>query len=331
MTKEELRADLAALGVRAGDLLMLHASLRKIGLGRADVGEGGAEMLLDALEAAVGPEGTLMMVLGTDYPMDWVYEHPPEARAALLAGSPPFDHRNAPVLPEVGWLAEAFRRRPGTLVSDNPSGRFGARGAPAEALLADQPWHDYYGPGSPLDKLCRWGGRILRLGADPGDGDRAPSCRISRRSAGQEEGALGLCGRRARTARRAHVWIDCLDDLGGIADWDGEDYFASILAAYLALGRHREGLVGKARSELIDAADIVRVRRPLDGGESGRRRGQAKKPRRGGGQPARLWTDRWRRSGGGRKLARIGGRGGGFELGLGHRDDEALIVAAEAG
>ena len=99
--------------MRAGDLLMVHASLRKIGLGRADVGEGGAELLLDALEAAVGPDGTLLMVLGTDYPMDWVYEHPPEARAALLAGSPPFDHRNAPVLPEVGWLAEAFRRRPG--------------------------------------------------------------------------------------------------------------------------------------------------------------------------------------------------------------------------
>ena len=33
--------------------------------------------------------------------------------------------------------------------------------------MADQPWHDYYGPGSPLEKLCRRGGRILRLGADP--------------------------------------------------------------------------------------------------------------------------------------------------------------------
>ena len=136
---------------------MVHASLRRIGLGRADFGPGGAEALLDALDEAVGPDGTLMMVLGTDYPMDWVNEHPPEARAALLEGSPPFDYRNAPVLPEVGWLAEAFRRRPGTIVSDNPSGRFGARGALAGALMADQPWHDYYGPGSPLDKLCALG------------------------------------------------------------------------------------------------------------------------------------------------------------------------------
>jgi aminoglycoside N3'-acetyltransferase len=256
MTKEDLTKDLGALGVRAGELLMVHASLRRLGLGRSDVGEGGAEMLLDALEAAVGPTGTLLMVLGTDCPTDWVNEHPPEARAALLAGAPPFDHRNAPVLPEVGWLAAAFRRRPGTLVSSNPSGRFGARGAGPAELLADQPWHDYYGPGSPLDKLCRRGGRILRLGADP---ETVTALHYAEYVADVAEkkrvrwdyvvaGAEG---------EAEHVWIDCLDDAHGIADWEGEDYFALILKAWLALGRHREGLVGKARSELIDAADLV--------------------------------------------------------------------------
>ena len=256
MMKEILRRDLDALGVRAGDLLMIHASLRKLGLGRTSVGEGGAELLLAALDAAVGPTGTLLMVLGTDYPMDWVYEHPPEARAALLSGSPPFDHRNAPVLPEVGWLAEAFRRHPGTLVSANPSGRFGACGARAAELLADQSWHDYYGPGSPLDKFCRWGGKILRLGADP---ETVTALHFS------EYVADLPAKKRVRwdyvvagaDGAPQHVWIDCLDDLHGIADWDGEDYFALILKAYLALGRHCAGLVGEARSELLDAADLV--------------------------------------------------------------------------
>jgi aminoglycoside N3'-acetyltransferase len=253
---ERLQEDLAALGLKAGDVAMIHASLRRTGLARADIGEGGADLLLDALDAAVGPEGTLLMVLGTDYPMDWVYAHPPEARATLLAGSEPFDHCNAPVLPEVGWLAEAFRRRPGTLVSANPSGRFGARGARAAALLADQPWHDYYGPGSPLDRLCRWGGKILRLGALP---ETVTTLHFAEYLADLPD------KKRVRwdyvvegpEGEPEHVWIDCLDDLGGIADWEGDDYFALILEAYLALGRHREGRVGKARSELIDAADIV--------------------------------------------------------------------------
>lgn len=256
MTKEDLRADLAALGVRAGDLLMLHASLRRIGLARGDAGEGGAEMLLDALEGAVGPQGTLTMVLGTEYPMDWIYEHPAEERAALLAGSPAFDYRNAPVLPEVGWLAEAFRRRAGTVVSDNPSGRFGARGRLAQALMADQPWHDYYGPGSPLEKLCRWGGRILRMGADP---DTVTALHYAeyladipdKKRVRWDYVVAGTDG------APAHVWIDCLDDSEGIADWPGEDYFAAILNAYLPLGRHREGMVGGAQSELLDAADYV--------------------------------------------------------------------------
>ena len=256
MTKDDLRADLAALGVRAGSLVMVHASLRGIGLGRAAFGPGGAETLLDALDDAVGPDGTLMMVLGTDYPMDWVYEHPPEERAALLAGSPAFDHRNAPAYPEVGWLAEVFRRRTGTIVSGNPSGRFGARGARAAELMADQPWHDYYGPGSPLDKLCAWGGKVLRLGANP---DTVTALHHAEYLADLPD------KKRVRwdyvvagpDGAPEHRWIDCLDDSNGIADWPGEDYFALILKAYLPLGRHRAGRVGQAGSELIDAADYV--------------------------------------------------------------------------
>jgi aminoglycoside N3'-acetyltransferase len=256
MLKDDLTAQLKKLGARQGDLLMVHASLRRLGLGRAGVGGGGAGHMLDALDAAVGADGTLLMVLGTDYPMDRVNEHPPGARAALLAGTAPLDHVNASVLPEVGWLAEAFRRRPGTLVSANPSGRFGARGAEAAAILADQPWHDYYGPGSPLEKLCGQSGKILRLGADP---ETVTALHYA------EYLADLPAKRRTRwdyllpgaDGEPEHVWIDCLDDLNGIADWEGEDYFAVILKAYLALGRHREGLVGRARSELIDAADLV--------------------------------------------------------------------------
>ena len=248
--------DLRRLGVRPGDMLMVHASLRRIGLARTDFGEGGAELLLDSLEAAVGPEGTLLMILGSDYPQDWVNRRPVEERAALLAGTEPFDPRGASAMPEVGWLAETFRRRRGTLFSDNPSGRFGARGRAAAALLEGQPWHDYYGPRSPLDKLCAQGGRILRLGANP---DTVTALHLA-------EYLADLPAKRrtrwdyllAAEDGARHVWIDCLDDSDGIAAWDGEDYFAVILDAYLQTGRARIGRVGNAPSELIDAADIVR-------------------------------------------------------------------------
>lgn len=140
---------------------MIHVSLRAIG--RLD---GGPDAVLDALEAAIGEDGTLLMILGAEIAQDRVNRLPEPERLPLLADAPPFDPATAPVFHEVGYFAELFRRRAGTLVTDNPSGRFGARGRLAQDLLADAPWHDYYGPGSPLDRFCRQGGRILRMGAN---------------------------------------------------------------------------------------------------------------------------------------------------------------------
>lgn len=248
-----LQRDLAALGLQRGDVAMVHVSLRKMGLARSQFGTGGPELLLSALEDVVGADGTLMMILGSDYAYDWVNLKPVEERAGLLAGTPPFDARTASVLPEVGWFAEVFRRAPGTLVSDNPSGRFAARGRRAAELLRGQPWNDYYGPGSPLQRLCDAGGKVLRLGADPETvtvlhyAEYLANIPKKRRTRWDYVVVAGADGPR-------HVWIDCLDDSNGIVDWSGEDYFALITKAYLETGAARRSVVGRAASELLDAA-----------------------------------------------------------------------------
>ncbi|MEX2319531.1 MAG: AAC(3) family N-acetyltransferase [Bauldia sp.] len=246
----DLLADLRRLGVRDGDLLMVHASLRKIG-----PVEGGATGVLDALDAAVGSNGALLMILGAVVDHEWVNQRPEAERAALLANEAPYDPLASPVLPEVGYLAEAFRMRPGTIVTDNPSGRFAARGGRAAELLRDAPWDDYYGPGSPLDRLCRAGGRVLRLGANP---DTTTVLHYA-------EYLADVPGKR-RVRRHYRVTgpngpetrsVECLDDEFGIVDWDGDDYFALILKAYLDEGRGLHGRVGNADAKLIEAKDIV--------------------------------------------------------------------------
>ena len=256
LTEQRLLDDLKALGVEPGGTLMVHASLRRIGLARSQFGPGGADLLLDVLDRLVGPHGTLMMVLGSFYREDWVNRRAPAERAALLAGTEPLDPVAAPANDEVGWLAEAFRRRPGTVLSANPSGRFGARGAGAAALMRGQPWHDYYGPGSPLDKLCRTGGRILRLGANPDTVTALHHAEYVARLPDKRRTRWDYLLETAGGPR--HVWIECLDDCEGIVACDGEDYFALILKAYVEAGRARRGRVGAAAAELIDAADIVR-------------------------------------------------------------------------
>lgn len=246
----DLVRDLRQLGVRAGDTLMIHASLRAIG-----PVEGGARGVIDALDQAVFNGGTTMMVLGARDDSAWVNDHPEHERAAHLQNAEPFDKSTTPADPDVGYLAEAFRQQPGTLVTDHPEGRFGARGARAVELLCDPPWHDYFGPGSPLERLCKMGGRVLRLGADMDtttvlhwaeylvDLPQKRRVRRYRRIAADPEPVIR--------------YVDCLDDNEGIVDWPFEDYFSLILKDYLATGRASCGLVGNARSELVEAEDLV--------------------------------------------------------------------------
>lgn len=247
---EDITGDLRRLGVAPGDLVMVHASLRAVG-----PVEGGADGVLDALEAVVGPEGTILMTLGARDDWGWINDRPEPERAHLLRGSEPFDAARTPADPDMGVLAEVFRRRPGTLVSDHPEGRFGASGRLAAALVNDVPWDDYYAAGSPLERLVHSGGRIVRLGADLDTltvlhyaEHLAPVA--DKRRVRRHRLVVGADGAEVRV-------VDTLDDSDGIVELPGEDYFAVILRRYLATGRAATGTVGRATSELIDAADVV--------------------------------------------------------------------------
>jgi aminoglycoside N3'-acetyltransferase len=247
---ETLTGDLRDLGVGARDLLMVHASLRAVG-----PVAGGADGVIDALEAAVGPGGTLFMTLGARDDWAWVNERPERERPDLLRQAEPFDCLAIPADPDVGVLAEVFRNRPATKVSDHPEGRFGASGPLADRLLENVPWDDYYGPGSPLERFVQAGGRVLRLGAGL---DTLTLLHYAEYLAPVRE---------KRRVRRHRVVtgpqgpelriVDCLDDSNGIVDRLCEDYFAVILRQYLATGRASRGVVGRAGSELIEAADVV--------------------------------------------------------------------------
>lgn len=239
------------LGVASGDVVMVHASLRAIG-----PVEGRAAGLLDALDAVVGSDGTLLMTLGAADDWAWVNDRPESERPALLADAAPFDYLRTPADPDVGTLAEAFRQRLGTVVNDHPDARFGARGRLAMQLLVDTPWNDYHGPGSTLERFVHFGGKVLRLGASL---DTVTVLHYAE--------YLAPVGAKRRVKRHRLVTtsdgvelrcVECLDDEKGIVDYPGEDYFAVILRSYLATGRASHGMVGCAVSEIIDAGDIVR-------------------------------------------------------------------------
>lgn len=229
VSRDKIVEQLKALGIRSGDVVMTHASMRRVG-----PIEGGAKSLVDAQLQAVGAEGTLLMVLGADE-------------------DEPFDPDRTPVdIEDMGVLAEVFRTYLGVQVSDHPADRLGAVGRHAYDLLGPMPLHDYHGPGSPLERFCRLQGRVLRLGANP---DTVTLTHYAEYLA--EVPNKVRVRRRYMRADAGEVWIEGLDDTDGIAEWPHGDYFEQIYLDFRASGAVKTGLVGHCCAELLEAQEFV--------------------------------------------------------------------------
>jgi aminoglycoside 3-N-acetyltransferase len=140
ISTSSLTTDLAAIGVRAGDRVMVHASYKSLKVTDPEV-------IIQALLAALGPRGTLLM----------------PALSYLQQPRLVHDTRSTPAC--VGFLPEYFRTRPGTRRSLHPTHSVCAIGADVGDWLDDHV-HDTTpcGEQSPFHKLLERGGKILMLG-----------------------------------------------------------------------------------------------------------------------------------------------------------------------
>jgi aminoglycoside 3-N-acetyltransferase len=159
---DSLAADVTAVGVRAGDIVLVHTSLSALGWVC-----GGAGAVIEALFVALGPKGTLVMPAhsgGLSEPSNW--ENPPVPRSwwpAVRATMPPFDLCKTPT-GAIGTIAEAFRMWPGVSRSDHPTSSMAALGPDAWELLREHPLDDPLGEASPLGRLYELNAKVLLLG-----------------------------------------------------------------------------------------------------------------------------------------------------------------------
>lgn len=152
ITKEQLVEDLGKLGVKKGDIIFVHSSLKSIGFVK-----GGPETVIDALLEVLGAQGTLVLPCLS-------------LRGSMietLESGRVFDPRSTPS--SVGAIPEHFRKREGVLRSIHPTHSVCAYGKKAEWLTHG---HDTcgstFGRGSPYYKLVELGAKILGLGIDLG-------------------------------------------------------------------------------------------------------------------------------------------------------------------
>ena len=161
-TASSLARQLAALGVEAGQVVIVHASLSRLGWV-----VGGATAVVQALEDVVGPEGTLVMPSHTTAltdPCHWENPPVPESWWQKIRDSlPAFDPRRTPSA-HMGAIAELFRTEPGVVRSNHPVGSFTARGPLAEEIVCTHPLEDAFGECSPLGRLYDLGASVLLLG-----------------------------------------------------------------------------------------------------------------------------------------------------------------------
>jgi len=139
--------DVAALGVRKGDVLLVHSSLKSLGDSECT-----PQVVVEGLLAALGDDGTLLM---------------PALSYATVGPRPTqtntFDVLQTPSC--VGTIPETFRLTPGVLRSVHPSHSACAIGRRAREMTADHHLDTTpCGEHSPFARLPGAGAKILMLG-----------------------------------------------------------------------------------------------------------------------------------------------------------------------
>lgn len=222
VTVRELEAQLLALGVRPGGALLVHTSFRKV-----RPIEGGPDGLIDALLAAIGPEGTLVMPTMTD-------------------GETVFDPRSTPT-DGMGITAERFWRRSGVVRSTHPGGSFAAAGPLAEKICAPQPLSPPHGPDSPPGRVLDFDGQVLLLGVTHGE---STTLHVAESLAGVPYSISHPCV----------VDVDGVPTRVLIAETDHCCRGFHRVDGWLSERRlQREGKIGNADAKLANARDVVSV------------------------------------------------------------------------
>jgi aminoglycoside 3-N-acetyltransferase len=230
---------------------MAHAALSRVGPML-----NGPDAVIGALLDAVGRDGTVLAYTDWDARYDELLGPDGRVPEQWRPHIPPYDARTSRAARGNGALPEFLRTWPGARRSGNPGASVAALGARADELTADHSLDYGYGEGSPLAGLVAAHGKVLLLGA-PLDTitllhhaehlARVPDKRVIR----YEVPFAAADG----TVR----WrmVEEFDTAGPVVAGLDEDYFATILAAFLTSGHGAQGKVGAADSVLVEAPAVT--------------------------------------------------------------------------
>ena len=239
-----ITADLIALGVTPGGVLLMHSSFKGLGFV-----PGGPQAVVQAVLDALGPDGTLVVPThtpGNSDPAQWSRPSVPEDWwEPIRHAAPGFDPDRTPS-EWMGVLPETVRAWPGARRSNHPQVSFAALGPRAAEITGRHRLDDALGEESPLGAVNRLGGQVLLLGCGH---DANTSMHLAEwRQPDPPWHTAGASVRQSDGAGRWVTWTDVEED---------ESDFDQIGSDFEAAGGCALGPVGRATARLMSQRAVV--------------------------------------------------------------------------
>lgn len=249
-TRAALRDDLTRIGLRAGDTVMVHAAMSKVGPLL-----NGPDALSNAILDVVGPDGTLVVYTSWDSVHDDLLDDDGRVLPEWRDHVPGFDRQVSRAVRMNGIIAEFVRTMPGARRSGNPGASVAAIGRQAEWITVDHPQDYGFGEGSPLAKLVELNGRVLMVGAP---WDTMTLVHHADHLADLPDKAVLRYEVPFATAEgTAWRFMEEFDTTEPVIAGLPDNYIEQIVTAYVASGSGHEGSIGLAPSLLVDAKPML--------------------------------------------------------------------------
>lgn len=227
-TKADITKHLKRIGLKAGDTVLVHSSLSKIGWV-----VGGSQAVIEALLAVLGDKGTLMLPTHTP---DWSepahWKNPPVAKelwSVIRQNMPAYDPNLTPTQ-KMGTIPETFRCWKDVIRSAHPIVSFAALGPNAKMLTAQHQLGSGFGENSPLARLYTVAGKVLLIGVTHANNTSLHLAEYRAdfpdKTVHEEGSALNINGVSTWKSFKEQVWHDDdFADLGQAFETDNQEFY----------------------------------------------------------------------------------------------------------